>query len=283
MTDQETTETQEIPQETVNRALEMGWIPKEEFKGDESKWRPADEYVDRAENLMPILKSQLKKFEEKGSQYQNEISELKSTIESQKKTTEKLVQMSSKVGQQAYERAKRDLQSQQAQAVADGDVQRWQQLEDQKDKLEKPEEIKVEPTQPENPVFNQWKNTNSWYGQDQDVSLFADSYGETLKRQNPTMAYQEILQAVETKVKDVFPHKFENFNRQQETAVDTSTQRTQTTQTGRKTYNNLPADAKAQCDAFVADGTIKSREDYVKDFFGLEDEMKARREQLLGG
>ena len=31
------------------QAREQGWRPKEEFDGDESKWRPAKEFVERGE------------------------------------------------------------------------------------------------------------------------------------------------------------------------------------------------------------------------------------------
>jgi hypothetical protein len=92
METQEETEAQEeaqgeapeiVPQanpEIAQRAKMMGHIPKEEFRGDPEKWVDADKYVERAENLMPILKSQLGKYE-------NEISSLKATVDGQKKTT----------------------------------------------------------------------------------------------------------------------------------------------------------------------------------------------------
>ena len=263
----------EVSQEIVDRARSMGWIPKDEFRGDESRWRPADEYVDRAENLMPILKSQLGKYEEKIGKYESEITNLKSSLDSQKKTTEKLVKMSDNIRQQEYERARREITKQQAQAVADGDVETWQTLEDKKEKLEKPEVVAMEPPAPESqapPAFHQWHQTNDWYAKDQDLTIFADAFGASLKQQNPNLAYEQVLAQVEAKVKSAFPQKFSNPNRSQPGAVDGGAQRTATTQTNRKSYNNLPADAKAQCDAFIAQGVIPNREQYVKDYYDLE-------------
>ena len=43
--------------EVETRALAMGWQPKEQFKGDPSKWRPAEEYVQRGEELLPIVQA----------------------------------------------------------------------------------------------------------------------------------------------------------------------------------------------------------------------------------
>lgn len=250
----------EIAPEIIERAKLMGHIPKEEFKGDPDKWVPADKYVERADNLMPILRSQLGKYE-------TEITSLKSTVESQKKTTEKLLKMSEKIGVQAYEKAKRDLTIKQAAAVKEGDVEQWQQLEDQKDKLEKPEPIQAEPIPVEDPIFASWKTDNNWYATDGDMAMFADSYGMRLKTENPTMTYEQILSAATNKVKEAFPHKFTNPKRDETSPVDSSTQTNAQTKTDGKTYNDLPADAKAQCNVWIKDGTIKSKEQYVKDYF----------------
>lgn len=275
-------QTTEYSPEIVERAKSMGHIPLEEFKGDPERWVPPDKYIERAENLMPILKSQLSRFETEIGTIKSENQTLKQALESQRATTKKIVEMGKTVGEQAYERAKKDIQAKQAKAVADGDVNTWQQLEDQKDKLQKPEPIAMDdPPVQQNPAFENWESANDWYGKDPDATFFADKYGETLQQQNPTMAYQDILSAVETKVKEAFPSKFTNPNREQATTVEETSQRTQTTHTGKKTYNNLPADAKAQCDVFVNEGII-TREKYVEDYFGLESEQQAKREAILG-
>ena len=46
------------------KARGMGWMPLEEFKGNPDRWRPADEFVQRGENYVPILKDRVKKLEE---------------------------------------------------------------------------------------------------------------------------------------------------------------------------------------------------------------------------
>ena len=68
----------EVPQEMIDRARGMGHRSKEEWRGYPEKWVPADKYVERAETLMPIMKSQMGKYE-------NEISNLKATVESKRK------------------------------------------------------------------------------------------------------------------------------------------------------------------------------------------------------
>lgn len=262
----------QIAPEIVERAKSMGWIPKEEFKGDESRWRPADEYVERAETMMPILKSQLGKYETTINSQKAELDTLKASLNSQKETTEKLVKMSSKISEEAYQRARRDITSKQAQAVADGDVKTWQELEDKKEALEKPEAVTMPEAQPENqnPVFNNWHMTNDWYAKDNDLTIYADGYANTIKQAEPNLPYDQVLAKVEAKVKEVFPHKFSNPNRQNASVVNDNANLTAIDTTlagGKKSYNDLPAAAKEQCDAFIADGLIKDRDQYVKDFF----------------
>ena len=256
-------EPKQVAPEVIERAKTMGWIPEEQFKGDKTKWRPADEYVERAENLMPILKSQLGKYE-------GEIRTLKSTVESQKKTTERLLKMSEETQKRAYEQAKRDLTLKQAEAVEAGDTQKWMQLKEEEDKLQKPEPIPVEETPQTSPVFDTWKMNNQWYQTDPDLSLFADSYGRQLKETNPNMTYEQLLSAAEQKVKEVFPHKFENPARNQPSTVDGGSQRETNVKPSGKTFNDLSADERQICDNDIKNGLYKSREEWVKVFFEEE-------------
>jgi hypothetical protein len=253
----------EVPQEVQDRARLMGHIPLEEFKGDPKRWVPADKYVERAESLMPILKSQLGKYESK-------ILNLESTVESQRKTTEKLLKMSEKIGTQAYEQAKRELTKKQMLAVENQDVEAFEQIEKEKDLLVKPEPIEAPPEPQSSPSFDSWKGENSWYGTDPDMAMFADSYGRQYKQTNPNATYEQVLAEASKKVKNVFPHKFENPNRNIPSPVDSGGVGGGELQTGKKTFNDLPADAKVQCRKFVADQKmflIKTNEDYVKSYF----------------
>lgn len=254
-------------QETEDRAQKMGWIPKEKFKGNPDRWRPAEEYVKRADELMPIMKSQLGKYE-------GEITTLKTTIDRQTKTMEQLVKMSEGVGKREYDRALRDLKAKQIEAVSTGNTEEWQKLEDEKEKLKEPEPIKIEASSPNpaaEPVFIAWQEDNEWYQKDDQMTLFADAYGDNLSKNNKNLKYEEFLKMVEEETRKAFPHKFTNPNRTRASAVDAGVTRSSATDSGKKkTYSDLPAEAKAQCDKWVKDGTFKKSEDYVKSYFEEE-------------
>lgn len=251
----------EIAPEIVQEAMDTGWRPEEEFKGDKTKWRPADEWVKRGRDFIPFIKVQNKSLK-------NDISALKQTIESQKKTTEKLLKMSEKVGQDSYERAKRELTQKQMEAVKEGDVDAFAAIEKEKEDLKRPEPIVEEVQQPQDsPVFSAWKSSNDWYAKDPSLQLFADAYGSQYKGQNPNASYEDVLKAAELKVREEFPHKFTNQQRETPSLVDSGGVGGVQQSSNTNTYANLPADAKAQCNAWVKDGTMKSQEQYIKDYY----------------
>jgi hypothetical protein len=101
------------------------------------------------------------------------------------------------------------------------------------------------------------------------MTIFADAFAVRLNQSNPGLAYEQVLAQVDAKVKETFPHKFVNPNRSQATVVDGGAARTAPQGAGKKGYNEMPAAAKQQCDAFVKDGVL-TRDQYVKDFFELE-------------
>lgn len=45
------------------RARDLGWVPAEEYRGDPSTWRSAEDFVERGERILPIVKSHNRKLE----------------------------------------------------------------------------------------------------------------------------------------------------------------------------------------------------------------------------
>ena len=173
--------------------------------------------------------------------------------------------MGETVQHRAYEQAKRELTKEQVQAVTDGDVTKWQQLEDQKEGLPKPEPVVAEEPQV-SPTFNSWKSGNEWYLKDEDMTEYANFYGQSLQSKFPTMPYEELLVKVEEKIKQTFPQRFENPERAKPSVVDGSATREIAPKAGNS-YNDLPADAKEMCNQNVKQGLFKSKEDWVKSYF----------------
>src|SRR5437660_12303101 len=56
------------------RARRMGWVPKEQWRGDGgAQWMPADEFVRRSEESFPILRERNEKLDQRLSATENEL------------------------------------------------------------------------------------------------------------------------------------------------------------------------------------------------------------------
>jgi predicted metal-dependent hydrolase len=188
------------------KAAEQGWVPQEEWEGDPEQWRPAKEFLDRGELF--------KKIEDQNR-----------TIKEFKKALEDLKGHHAKTREVEYKRALETLKAQKVQAIEDGDAQSVVKLDDQID-LVKEEQRKLaaqaqEPSVPElNPEFVAWVDRNKWYERDENMKIFADALGQKLSAagRNPSA----VLAEVERQVREEFPHKFKNPNRDKPGAVESS-------------------------------------------------------------
>lgn len=234
--------------EVEARALSMGWLPKDKFPGDPERWTPADEYVRKAEDFLPIARAQNRRYEKELRETKEQV---KLLLESQKM-----------IRKQAYDDAMRDISAKQAEAVSRGDGAAFQQLREMENKLREqaPEHTQNIPSGPP-PEFLEWREQNPWYGVDAEMTEVADAYGVGLAQRGTPIS--EAFAKTTEHIKRAFPHKFA-APRQQRTSVEGGGRPASTSGKG---YNNLPADAKAACDRFVKQ-KLMTREQYVKDFFG---------------
>lgn len=188
-------------------ALAQGWRPKEEFEGDPDRFIDAGEFVRRGELFSKI-------------DHQNkELKQLRLAMDQFK-------QHHANVEAKAYERAVADLKRQRKEALAEGDVEQYDQLDQAIDNLKEQREEFVQreqavaqaQAQQIDPQFAAWVNKNTWYTTDVVMAGAADRYGTTLAREGvPPL---EVLKRVEAKMKEEFPHKFTNPNRAKPSAVE---------------------------------------------------------------
>lgn len=236
------------------KARRMGWVPQDEFRGAPEKWRPADEFVQRGEDQMPILRERLRHQDKQLADLQRVVKEF--------------ADYHTKVEQNAYQRALRELKTRQAQAVAAGDAQAFVEIDSAIDELRNDAALKKAPTvqeqaPEEHPVFRDWKSKNRWYDNDVEMTAYADNIGAYIKRVNPNMDGDEFFEAVTKKVKKEFPEKFENPRRSDAPAVEGAGN---APRKSGKSYADLPPEAKAACDRFVAK-KLTTKERYVRQYF----------------
>lgn len=186
--------------EVEQRALEMGWRPREEFDGDDADFIDAKEFVARRP-LFDKIESQSRELKA----VRKALDALKTHYTTVKKTE--------------YERALSDLKASQKQALTEGDIEKYHQLAEAQDQIK--EEVRVfentqeqlnvqDPVAPA-PEFVQWVNRNAWYASKPHMRLFADEVGVRLAAQG--VSRDEVLKRVEQEVRKEFPNQFRNPNK----------------------------------------------------------------------
>lgn len=189
------------------KAAEQGWVPQDEWEGDPEQWRPAKEFLDRGELF--------KKIEDQNR-----------TIKEFKRALEDLKGHHAKTRETEYKRALEALKAQKKAALEEGDAAAVIEIDDQID-LVKDEQSKLRQsaeTQPEpgvNPEFAAWMDKNKWYETSQPMRAYADALGRDLAFKG--LSPSEVLAEVERQVRQEFPNKFTNPNRQKPGSVEGST------------------------------------------------------------
>ena len=242
------------------RASEMGWVPKEEWKGDPEKWRPAEEFVSRGENILPIVKDQLKKakadLEMALKINQQEINQIKSDAYAKAKTE--------------YDEKLRNLDLAELEAFQSGDAETFQKVKAAKANARPPAPPVPVQSQVANPVFDSWRDKNDWYQSDPELTEYADFIGSEIVKKNPGKPLAEIYEAVTERIKKARPDKFTNPRRDEPGAVEGGTT-TGGGKRGGKSFSDIPRDAQQQYDRlsknFAAKGRKFTKEQYAAEYF----------------
>ncbi len=256
----ENLDTSEQDKEIEEKARAVGHVPLDEFRGDPNRWVDAKTYLERAEKDMGMLKSNNHKLHD-------EIKDMKKTFMEFKEFHEKSIEQAKQDG---YKQARTEIIEKQRQAVEDGDTQTFEALESKKTDLDKQyyETQRVEPkadTPPPDPTFEQFKQENPWIDTDMELTALADSLATYVKSVNPSLYGKAFYDKVAEEVKKARPEKFSNPNRDLPSAVDEGGYRSSATPKTKRTFNDLPKEAKEQAERFEKRGFC-SRDEYLANY-----------------
>jgi len=217
-----------------NEARRQGWVPKEEFKGDLDNWRPAQEWVARG----PLM--------DKISDRNKEIKQLRKSVET---LTKLAVNQTKLLNEPKIE----NLRQKKIEAIQEGDVENAERYEAAYNKAQAEAAQITAETAPQNStpdlapeVYEFAARNKSWFNQDtpQNIQMarFAEGIEATLTHTRPELSVSDRLNETEKLVKQQFPHRFENPNRNKQPVVEGRTQAVRRPQ--EITYNDLPFEVK---------------------------------------
>jgi hypothetical protein len=236
-----------------SEAKAEGWVPLEAWKGDPSKHVDAETFVKRGEEILPIVNAKNRKLTET-------VEDLRKTVEDLKlgnSQFREFHEQSLAKERQAKESAIAQLEAARKKAITDGDGEAFDRADKQISKLR---------AQPVNTGLSDgqkaWLAENTWYQSDIVLRALADGLSDGLARERPELVgKKEFLDELTKRVKAEMPHKFENPNRQRTTVEDAPNRGGANGKA--RTYENLPAEAKAACDRFVRTIPKFTKEQYL--------------------
>jgi hypothetical protein len=228
-------------------ALAQGWVPKEEFQGEEHKWVDAGEFIRRGELFTKI------------EHQSRELKEVRKALQGFKEHY-------TKVKETEYNNALRALKSEFKTANREGDFEKADKLELEIETVEKEAAVIKQQVdvateaQTIHPEFASWVERNNWYQQQPHMKTFADIKGLEFAKLGLTPS--EVLKKVEAEVRKEFPTKFTNPNRERPGAVEGS-------QSGRVVRGSsegfqLTEQEERVMNSFVKQG-VMTKAEYIKD------------------
>jgi hypothetical protein len=183
-----------LPDESEAKARRLGWVSKEEFKGDPDKHRSAEEFLQRGETILPILQRDNKKLHDTVSRFEKELRETKEAAAG----VEDLVRKSA---EREYKKSLRDLERKLDAAIETADVTQARQIRAEITELQTGEPAPKrepkpvgEPDKPTvDPEIQAWIADNDWFNKSQALRGYATEVYGDLEKQFPGKSRSELL------------------------------------------------------------------------------------------
>lgn len=247
-----------MSEESEVKARELGWVPKEEFRGDPEKWIDADTFVKRGEELMPLLKANNKRQAEKISQLETEIRSTKEALKDATEAINALKETTSKAAIAEVKAQVKSIKEKLVEAKKEGDVEAEVELQEKLDEAkeavrqaEKPVIAKTAAatdTQPDyttNPEWVAWTKDNPWFGQDKRKTSLALGIAQELREQGVKLQGRAFFDKVTEEVNETL-----GLTKKSPTTskVEGDARGSGAGGGSGKSYADLPAEAKQICE-----------------------------------
>lgn len=249
-------------------AKDMGWVPLDEFRGPKDRWKPAQQFVEDGENILPIVRAENKRLKA-------EIDKINADYATRFERLDKAAQVTIKAAKAQFDRDLAALQTKRDEAVAAGDLQAFKaadkQITDHTANAPKVEDFEEKPKAADAPVDNDkilatWQETNKWYGTDDTLTEAAIGISQRLLMQNPDITMAENLRRTDEELAKRFPLKLGKPGANGHAPVDSGGDPKTPTRTDTLTAK-LPSEALSMAKQAVKDGTYKSTEEWAKVYF----------------
>jgi len=239
-------------EQTEQEARTLGWVPKEEFRGDESRWIEAEAFVERGKHIMPILQKNNEKLQAQLREESQARIRLEGIVAASQESMKALEEHYTAANKRQVADARQALLTELKAAKVAGDTDAEVQILDELSQIkaageEKPVEKKAEAVVAkvveDLPEVKAFKSNNSWYGTDLKKTVAFNRVLEDLRLDGESSTGQAFL--------DKGLKKYEEGSRSTSTKVESGGGRGGSggaSKTGSR-FADLPSDAKEACHA----------------------------------
>lgn len=267
--------------EIEQRARDMGWSPKEQWRGNPNSWIDADQFVQRGEQVLPILQANLRKGEAKLSAVETQLRQQAQQLQEANETIRVLTDLSTEQSRATAKERRRELLRQQADARREGDAELEIDLGEQiadvtaqinaaevnDDGSPKPRKgakvtQKSQQQQQQNnnsgenptadPQYQQWASENPWFGTDRRKTAMATAIAEEIRSDpaNAGLVGRPFFDKVTAEVNKVFAPARATTSKVEGggTSGGSNNGSGSGGASNGKSFADLPADAKAACE-----------------------------------
>lgn len=246
---------------TEDRALDMGWIPPEEFKGDKTKFISAEDFVKRGENLVPLLKANNRKLYSQFDDIRRQNGVLSTQLTEVLGELEELKKGAANASVEDLKSKRSDLAAElkivRAAENTEREVELQAEISTVNDEIREAEKRSTAParrsapsseTAVQAPEFKDFVKANPWYGTDKRKTTIANAIGEELKNDEPTLQGKAFFDRVSEELEKTFGHPKRNGTSRVEGGARGTSEGGGSSANG-KTYADLPSDAQAACNS----------------------------------
>ena len=248
------------------KAREVGWIPEDEFRGDKSKWRSAEEFLQHADNVMPVLKKNNQKLFADLQKRDDAIRALQETVNEQSKVLKVLNEAANENSATNLENKLTSMKEALVEANRMGDAEQAADIQEQMLDLKlELREAKKNPvadvpnldgkapsmTAEDRQVWSDWIDNNSWF-KDPALGAAANVIGaqiinEAVERGERPLKGRPLLDEITKRV----DNKFKLSRSGKGDKTDGGSTGGGSTGGGGNSgrYSSLPASAKEACEA----------------------------------
>jgi hypothetical protein len=249
--EEEAAEAQQIeeqePEAVVSLASELGWKPKDQYRGDPNDWKPATDFIRASRDINQSLSRELRGVRDQVSRMESVSSQL---------LRDKLAE------RDAY------WANQQAEAVKDGDHAAVDRIVSERLKIRQ-EAVPVDDTPPETQDFIE--RNKAWFGKDRLATMRAREICGQLAKDGVPPAEQ--LRDAERAIRKEYPELFPTPAKQAP-GVQTATSRNASTTSRKKGFADMPSESQQMAISYEKEHGVK-REKFAESYWA--DVEKGRR------